>query len=61
MTEQEFLDYCKNQVNGPLKDEDIILMLTAWGGIKHSLGYNKALDDNDISPDQTSQTNDPQS
>lgn len=61
MTEQEFLDYCKNQINGPLKDEDIILMLTAWGGIKHSLGYNKALDDNGISPDQTSQTNDPQS
>lgn len=58
MTEQEFLEYCKNQVNGPLKDEDIILMLTAWGGIKHSLGYHKALDDNGISQDQASQTND---
>lgn len=56
MTESEFLDYCKSQVNGPLKDEDIILMLTAWGGIKHSLGYHKALDDNGINTNKSPQS-----
>lgn len=60
MTEKEFLDYCKGQVSVPLKDEDIILMLTAWGGIKHSLGYHKALDDHDITPDQDTQNQDSQ-
>lgn len=58
MTENEFLDYCKSQVNGPLKDEDIILMLTAWGGIKHSLGYHKALDDHGICTNEGTQGED---
>lgn len=53
MTENEFLDYCKSQVSGPLKDEDIILMLTAWGGIKHSVGYNQALQDHGIEKDES--------
>jgi len=48
MTENEFLVYCQNQVSGPLKDEDIVLMLTAWGSIKFTQGYNKALEDNDL-------------
>jgi hypothetical protein len=43
MTESDFLVYCQNQVKGPLKDEDIILMLTAWGQISYNLGYNQAL------------------
>jgi hypothetical protein len=43
MNETEFLDYCKSQLTGPLKDEDIITMLTAWGSIKYSQGYNNAL------------------
>jgi hypothetical protein len=43
MTESDFLIYCQNQVKGPLKDEDIILMLTAWGQISYNLGYNQAL------------------
>lgn len=47
MTENEFLDYCKAQVSGTLKDEDIILMLTAWGKIKYTIGYNQAVKDND--------------
>lgn len=45
MTENEFLVYCQGQVSGPLKDEDIILMLTAWGSIKYTQGYNQALED----------------
>ncbi|WP_316823535.1 hypothetical protein [Pedobacter gandavensis] len=53
MTEIEFLDYCKAQVSGALKDEDIVLMLTAWGKIKYTLGYNQALRDNDIEPNQS--------
>lgn len=48
MTEIEFLEYCKAQVSGELKEEDIVLMLTAWGKIKYSIGYNQALKDNDI-------------
>lgn len=48
MTEAEFLDYCKSQVSGTLKDEDIILMLTAWGSIKYSQGYSIALEENGI-------------
>ncbi|MEQ7800518.1 hypothetical protein ABDJ41_11985 [Pedobacter sp. ASV1-7] len=43
MTESEFLVYCQSQVSGPLKDEDIILMLTAWGSIKYTQGYNQAI------------------
>lgn len=45
MTESEFLIYCKSQVSGPLTDEDIILMLTAWGQIKYKLGYDQAVDE----------------
>lgn len=44
MTEKEFLIYCQNQVQGTLKDEDLVLMLTAWGQIQYQLGYNTALD-----------------
>lgn len=50
MTENQYLDYCRAQVNGPLKEEDLILMLTAWGHIKYSLGYNQALKDNNVEP-----------
>jgi len=46
MTENEFLVYCQGQVSGALKDEDIVLMLTAWGSIKYTQGYNQALEDN---------------
>jgi len=45
MTEIEFLEYCKNQVSGSLSDEDVVTMLTAWGSIKFSAGYNKGLED----------------
>lgn len=45
MTEQEFLIYCQSQVSGELKDEDIVLMLTAWGSIKYTQGYNQAVSD----------------
>jgi len=48
MTEDEFLIYCKSQVSGPLKEEDIVLMLTAWGQIKYTTGYNQALSDNGL-------------
>lgn len=48
MTENEFLDYCKAQVSGALKEEDIVLMLTAWGSIKYAQGYERALADNGI-------------
>ena len=44
MTEKEFLIYCQNQVQGPLKDDDLVLMLTAWGQIQYQLGYNTASD-----------------
>jgi len=50
MTEKEFLDYCQGQLSGPLKHEDIITMLTAWGTINYSAGYKKALEDHDIEP-----------
>lgn len=46
MSETEFLEYCQSQVSGPLTNEDVITMLTAWGSIKFSQGYNKALEDN---------------
>ncbi|WP_316747152.1 hypothetical protein [Pedobacter gandavensis] len=52
MTEIEFLHYCKAQVSGELKEEDLVLMLTAWGRIQYSLGYNQALKDNDIEVDK---------
>lgn len=52
MTEKEYLDYCNAQVTGELKEEDLILMLTAWGHIKYSIGYNQALKDNDIELNQ---------
>lgn len=52
MTEKEFLDYCKAQVTGELIEEDLILMLTAWGKIKYSIGYNQALKDQDVESDQ---------
>ncbi|WP_316789920.1 hypothetical protein [Pedobacter frigoris] len=52
MTETEYLQFCKEQINGPLKDEDLITMLTAWGAINYSLGYNKALTDNNIKVDK---------
>lgn len=45
MTENEFLAYCKSQISGVLKDEDIITMLTAWGSIKYSQGYQIGLRD----------------
>lgn len=48
MTEKEFLIYCQTQVSGPLKDDDIILMLTAWGQIKYAAGYNQALIENGL-------------
>jgi len=44
MTEKEFLIYCQNQVQGPLTDDDLVLMLTAWGQIQYQLGYNTASD-----------------
>ena len=46
MTEIEFLEYCKNQVSGSLTDEDVVTMLTAWGSIKFSEGYNKGIEAN---------------
>lgn len=45
MTENEFLVYCQSQVSGTLKDEDIVLMLTAWGSIKYTHGYNQAVEE----------------
>lgn len=48
MNETEFLEYCQSQVSGSLTNEDVITMLTAWGSIKFSEGYNKALEDNGI-------------
>lgn len=48
MTENEFLVYCQSQVSGPLKDEDIVLMLTAWGSIKYTQGYNQSTADKEI-------------
>lgn len=53
MTENEFIVYCQSQVSGPLKEEDIALMLTAWGQIKYAAGYQQALVDNDLEPDGT--------
>jgi len=51
MTENEFLIYCQSQVSGSLNDEDIVLMLTAWGQIKYSSGYNQALADRGLDAD----------
>ena len=51
MTENEFLIYCQSQVSGPLNDEDIVLMLTAWGQIKFSSGYNQALTERGLDAD----------
>lgn len=51
MTETQYLDYCKSQITGPLKEEDVITMLTAWGAINYSLGYKKALSDHNINVD----------
>jgi len=48
MTETEYLAYCKSQITGPLKEEDLITMLTAWGTINYSLGYKTALADHRI-------------
>lgn len=50
MNEKEFLIYCQSQVSGALKDEDLVLMLTAWGQIQYQLGYNAALEkpDNEL-------------
>lgn len=48
MTETDYLQFCKAQIKGELKEEDIITMLTAWGAINYSLGYDKALKDNNI-------------
>jgi hypothetical protein len=48
MTETEYLQFCKKQVEGPLKEEDLITMLTAWGAINYSLGYKNALSDHNI-------------
>ena len=45
MTESEFIIYCQEQVTGLLKDEDLLVMLTAWGSIKYTQGYNQALAD----------------
>jgi hypothetical protein len=42
MTEIEFVDYCKSQLSGPFKEEDLVTMLTAWGSIKFTQGYNQA-------------------
>lgn len=44
MNEKEFLIYCQSQVSGSLKDEDLVLMLTAWGQIQYQLGYNLAVE-----------------
>ena len=54
MTESEFLTYCQAQVSGPLKDEDIILMLTAWGQISYNLGYNQAMNESGIKKEDDS-------
>lgn len=51
MTENEFLIYCQSQVSGQLNDEDIVLMLTAWGQIKFSAGYNQALTERGLNTD----------
>lgn len=51
MTENEFLVYCQSQVSGALKDDDIVLMLTAWGSIKYTQGYNKALEEQELAKD----------
>ena len=48
MTEKEYLKFCQEQVEGPLKEEDIITMLTAWGAINYSLGYKNALADHNL-------------
>ncbi|WP_449436725.1 hypothetical protein [Pedobacter steynii] len=52
MTEIEYLEFCKKQITGPLKEEDIITMLTAWGAINYSLGYKNALIDHDIEAEE---------
>ncbi|WP_316815490.1 hypothetical protein [Pedobacter nyackensis] len=52
MTENEFLVYCQSQVSGPLKDEDIVLMLTAWGSIKYTQGYNQSTADKEIEKEE---------
>lgn len=56
MTESEFLIYCKSQLSGELQDDDIILMLTAWGQISYNLGYNQALKEYKIDPDKMQRT-----
>jgi hypothetical protein len=50
MTEKDYLQFCQKQVEGPLKEEDLITMLTAWGAINYSMGYRTALVDNNIEP-----------
>lgn len=50
MNETEYLQFCKKQVNGPLNEEDLVTMLTAWGAINYSLGYKNALTENNIEP-----------
>jgi hypothetical protein len=50
MNETEYLQFCKKQVNGPLNEDDLVTMLTAWGAINYSLGYRTALTDNNIEP-----------
>lgn len=50
MTEKDYLEFCQKQVEGPLQQEDLITMLTAWGAINYSLGYKTALADNNIAP-----------
>jgi hypothetical protein len=52
MTENEFMVYCQTQVSGPLKEEDILIMLTAWGQIKYSSGYKQALIDNGLETEE---------
>ena len=52
MTEHEFLTYCKSQISGPLKEEDIITMLTAWGSIKYTQGYQLGIEAQNSTADE---------
>jgi|GEM_PF-1126297 len=56
MTEKEYLAYCQSQIAGPLKEEDLITMLTAWGTLNYSLGYKTALADHKIKISAESQS-----
>lgn len=57
MTEIEFIDYCKSQLSGPFKEEDLVTMLTAWGSIKFTQGYNQAKLENSADDNAASAVN----